>query len=154
MHCQWAGLIDCLAFLHERSYHQLLIIRFSQSQFLSLLPPEADLPPGEDHFVGLEVDPSLSVALTFKQACEALLPEVAFIATHIYDCEYNWVLEREWMVLAKDATALADEGFGLLYLNEEISQNWMNHPQRDDRDSLPVASGRLVFAGRGVMRWF
>ncbi|MCP2728754.1 hypothetical protein [Limnofasciculus baicalensis] len=99
-------------------------------------------------------DPTLPIALVFKQACENLLPEAAFIATHIYDSELDWILDREWMILAKDATALADERFGLLYLNEEISQYWIHHPQRDERDNLPVASGKLVFAGRDDLRWF
>jgi hypothetical protein len=58
------------------------------------------------------------------------------------------------MVLAKEANGLADEHFGLLYLNEEVSKYWTPHPSRDDRDSLPISSGKLVFAGRGSSRWW
>jgi hypothetical protein len=147
VHCEWAGLIDCWAYLHELPYHQLLIIYFRQSGLLRLLPPEDSLVPLED-------DPTMQIALTFKVACETLLPEVAFIPTHLYDSELKWILDREWMVLAMDATALADERFGLLYLNEEISLNWIHHPLRDDRDSLSINNGLLVFASRGSLRWF
>lgn len=155
VYCKWAGLTHCTGYIHELSYHWLLYITFSHSQFLRLLPPEVDeIHPLEDCFVPLEADPTLPIAVTFKHACEALKPEVALIATHVYDGELNWILDREWMVLAKDATALADQHFGLLYLNEDISHNWLHHPLRDDRDSLPVASGQIVFAGRGCWRWF
>ncbi|MBF2064588.1 MAG: hypothetical protein IGS39_09245 [Calothrix sp. C42_A2020_038] len=58
------------------------------------------------------------------------------------------------MVLAKEANGLADGRFGLLYLNKEISQYWTHNPLRDDRDSILISSGKLVFAGKGSSRWF
>jgi hypothetical protein len=114
---------------------------------LRLLPPE-------DSLIPLEEDPTMQIALTFKVACETLLPEVAFIPTHVYDSELKWILDREWMVLAMDATTLASERFGLLYLNEEISSMWVHEPLLDGRDSLPINNGLLIFAGRGRLRWF
>jgi hypothetical protein len=144
--CQWAGLIDCQACLHERPHYRILEIKFWQSQFLELRRSGI-------HSISLEVDPALEVATTFKHACENLLPEVAFIVTHTYEAESEWILKKEQLVLEMNATALADERFGLLYLNEQIGQLWIDNPLRDNRDNLPIDHGRLVFAGRGNSRW-
>jgi hypothetical protein len=143
--CTWAGMA-CKAYLDQLSYHHLLQIYFWQSQFLELLP--------EEEVVPLNQDPSFSLAQAFKSACEALDPDVAFIATHLDQAQRDFILEQEWIVLAQEANRLADTRFGLLYLNGEVSQYWTSHPLRDDRDSLPISSGKLVFANRGASRWF
>ena len=137
--CLWAGL-TCRAGVFNLEYHQLFVIYFWQSSFLEMLggPSDAD-----------------SLVAAFRDACEALAPEVAFIVTHLDQADIDWILDREAAVLSKDANLLAGERVGLLYLNEEVSSYWTPNPVRDDRDSVPVASGRMVFAGRGdFSRWF
>jgi hypothetical protein len=144
--CRWAGM-SCQSYLDELPYHQLLEIYFWQSDFLELLSEEDDP-------IALDADEALPLAQAFKHSCEALSPEVAFLVTHLDQAQRDFILSREWMVLAKEANGLADERFGLLFLNEEVSKYWISHPLRDDRDSLPISSGKLVFAGRGSSRWF
>ena len=146
VNCQWAGMA-CKAYLDELSYHHLLEIYFWQSDFLELLSEKEEPIP-------LDADEALPLAQAFKHSCEALSSEVAFLLTHLDQAKHDFILSREWMVLAKEANGLADERFGLLYLNEEVSEYWTSHSLRDDRDSLPISKGKLVFAGRGSSRWF
>jgi hypothetical protein len=144
--CKWAGMY-CKASLDSLSKHQVLQIYFWQSSFLALLNEEsADIP--------LERDGALPLALSFRDACEALSPEVAFLVTHQWQANRDVVLSREWKVLTKDANELANERFGLLYLDEDIGQYWTYIPRLDNRDSLPVSKGLLVFAGQGSSRWY
>lgn len=144
--CEWSGMY-CEVELERLENHHLLDIYFFQSHFFKMIGTKrAPLPLVEDGALGL--------AHAFQYACEQLSPEVAFIATHTYDACPEAVLEREWMITACDADALADERLGLLYLNDEISQCWTSLPIRGERDSLPIPSGRLVFAGCGWDRWF
>lgn len=144
--CRWAGM-SCKVYLDELPYHQLLEIYFWQLDFLALLPEN-------NASVPLNKDRAFPIAQAFKRACEDLAPEVAFLVTHMDQAQRDFILSREWMILAKEANGLADEHFGLLYLNEEVSKYWTPHPSRDDRDSLPISSGKLVFAGRGSSRWW
>lgn len=147
--CTWAGM-TCRAYLANLEEYQVLHMFFFRSILLDLLGD----PPEHPEDFPLEKDGALQIALAFQDACVALSPEVGFIAVRRNQGDPDWTLERAWMVLAKDANALADEHFGLLYLNQEISTYWSSNPALDDRDSLPVPSGRLVFAGRGWRRWF
>jgi hypothetical protein len=144
--CEWAGM-TCVARMHALLQHDVLEIRFWQSDFLAHLDERREPVP-------LEVDGALSVALTFREACESLQPTFAFLVTHLSDATTESILSREVLILVNDANALADARLGLLYLGPEIAQQWTPNPVRDDRDSLPVSSGRLVFAGRGWGRWF
>jgi hypothetical protein len=144
--CSWAGLA-CKGFLDTLPDHLLLVIFFWRSSFLEMLPEVDEPTPVEDNGA-----PPL--VRTFAQACEDLSPEVAFIVTRLDQADPDRLRSYEWMVLARLADVLADERFGVLYLNDEVSQYWTPHPVRDDRDSWPVQRGRMVFAGRGSYRWF
>jgi len=145
-YCSWAGL-SCEAHVIERTYHHVLAIYFWISDFLEMMPEG-------DEEVPLEEDRALPLASAFKRACEALEPEAAFLLTKEWQSDPDYFLARELQVSIKDADALADEPFGMLYLNDDISRYWTPDPRRDDRESLPVPRGRLVFRGRGGERWF
>ncbi len=134
--CRW-GNLHCETWRETLNAHQVFFLYFLEGEFIDLLLKDN----GE------------SLAQTFRQSCLALYPEVAYIITRPYQAAPEWSLGLEIPILAADANRLADERFGLLYLNEAIAQNWTGHKIRDDRDSLPAPGGKLVFAARGEERW-
>ena len=155
---QWAGFDDVWARVDTLHRHQCLQIYFSLNHFLDLCPEESD-----DQDLPLEEDPRLPLAYTFQDACEKLQAEVAFIDTHAHYGDEawenrkgnrDWIIKHYSMLLELDINALADERFGLLYFNEYINQIWDSNPQDEDRDSIPITQGCLVFAGKGSARWY
>jgi hypothetical protein len=140
---RWAGM-TCWPSVERLPYHALLILRFWASDLLALLD--------EDRDGTVESDGAYRIALAFRNACEALHPDIAFVVTHPHQAEREWILGREWMVLARDLDALVDEQLGLLYIAETFSSP--EPSQIEDRDQLPCRTGLLLFAGRGPNRWF
>ncbi|MBD2504563.1 hypothetical protein [Anabaena azotica] len=154
---EWDAFEDAWARLDRLEYHNCLQIYFSMNHFLDLIP---ELP--DDQNLLLEEDPLLPLAYTFRDACEKLPAEVAFVDTHAHygdeswenkQGNRDWIINHYWMLLESNVNALADERFGLLYLNEYMNQLWDSNSLRDDRDIIPLSQGRLAFAGRGVARW-
>ena len=144
--CQWAG-ISCEAYLHnEISTHQLLVIQFLQSVFLEGISTE------KKHLL-LEEDGNLHIALTFRNACEALKPEVAYIATHLYYAEFEWILKNISRIESYDANRIAEEA-GLLYMRGIIADCLTDPPPEYAPDTMPVKEGVLVFGGQGSKRWW
>jgi len=153
----WDTFGDAWSLLDRLQHHDCLQIYFSMNHFLDLRPEKA----GNEN-LPLEQDPSLPMAYTFRDACERLQPEVAFVDTYAHYGDETWenkqgnrawILDHYSMVLESNANELADERFGLLYLNDYMSQLWDSNRLRDDRDAIPVSSGCLVFARRGWARW-
>jgi hypothetical protein len=141
---RWAGM-RCWASIESLPDHLVLLLRFRQSELLeSVGDVEEEVP--------LEADGALELALRFGAACDALEPDAALVVTHLHQAEREWVLGREWMVLAKDAHSLLAEGVGLSYLHG----SWpaLATLELSGRDRLPSATGVLVFAGRGAARWW
>ncbi|MEH2064496.1 MAG: hypothetical protein V7K50_19915 [Nostoc sp.] len=154
---EWGAFEDAWARLDRIEYHNCLQIYFSMNHFLDLIP---ELP--DDQNLPLKEDPLLPLAYTFRNACEKLQAEVAFVDTHAHygdeawenkQGNRDWIINYYWMLLESNVNALADERFGLLYLNEYMNQLWDSNPVRDDRDIIPLSQGRLAFAGRGSARW-
>jgi len=154
---EWAAFGDAWARLDRLEYHSCLQIYFSMNHFLDLIP---ELP--DDQNLPLEEDPLLPLAYTFRDACEKLPAEVAFVDTHAHygdeswenkQGNRDWIINHYWMLLESNVNALADERFGLLYLNEYMNQLWDSNSLRGDRDIIPLSQGRLAFAGRGAARW-
>jgi hypothetical protein len=150
----WDGIPDQVVVDLERlSEHLLFEICFFRSSFLSLLSDDTTDRPVEE-------DPAVVLAYAFRDACQRLRPDVAFLVTRPPQADLperdlrEFVREQEYRVLSLDADLLSAEDFGLLYLDEKIARHWTPHPSRDDRDSLPVAGGKLVFRSRGWGRWF
>ena len=145
-YCNWAGM-NCDAVIHnELSSHQLLIIYFSQSRFLDGIPDEnSDLP--------LEKDGNLHIAIAFRDACETLKPEVAYIATHTYDAELDSIMKNADKIESYNANEIADDA-GLLYLRGIIADCLTDPPPEYAPDTMPVSEGVLVFGGRGSKRWW
>jgi hypothetical protein len=77
---------------------------------------------------------------------------VLIVETH--EAILEQILERYWMVLTNEATALAIERFGLLYMCDEIVEGWDPRGPFMDRDELLGGPGRTLFAGRGRTRWY
>ena len=102
--------------------------------------------------VPLERDPLLPFATAFHDGAVRLSAEVAFLESRRPELES--VLERYWMVLARDATSLAMEWFPLLYLDDAMLRDWDPGPRLLDRDELPGGRGRTLFSNRGRNRWF
>ncbi len=146
----WDGIPDQVQVDLERlSEHLLLEVSFFRSSFFSLLSEDTTDRP-------MEEDPAIVLAYAFRGACLRLRPDVAFLVTRPSPEEdlREFVRGQEYRVLSLDADLLSAEDFGMLYLDEKIAQHWTPHPSRDDRDSLPVAGGKLVFRSRGWGRWF
>jgi hypothetical protein len=70
--CRWAEM-TCKAFLDERPAQRLLVIFFSQSAFLRMLPDE----PGD-----ASQEAAAPLLEAFVQACEALRPDAALVVNH------------------------------------------------------------------------
>ncbi|KST65685.1 hypothetical protein [Mastigocoleus testarum] len=146
LYCNWSYFTGCIAWLKKLDYYLLLVIWFSQSQFLRKLPLEdLDLP--------VEEDPNLELALTFRDACEEILPEVAYIITHLDRAEWEEIVKIENKIQGLYADFIANQG-GLTYLSGLIADVLTPRPQEYERDNLPVKNGKLVFSSRGSYRWF
>ena len=145
-YCQWAGMICDASIRNELELHQLLIIYFSQSDFLEGISLE-------DNDLPLEKDGNLKLAIAFRDACEALQPEVAYIATHTYDAEFDSIIENAKRIETYDANRIA-ENAGLLFLNGIIAECLVDPPPEDAPDTMPVKEGVLVFGGQGSKRWW
>lgn len=136
--CEWAGM-PCEAARLTGS--PAFAILFWQSDLIDRVPDDGA--PGPDE--------SDVLAQAFRDACERLRPEVAFIVAHLDQA----VPERlRAFAELRDPNALADARLGLLYVSAALSRRWTADPLRDDREELPVDGGRLVFAGWGRQRWF
>ncbi len=155
---EWGAFGDAWARLDRLEYHNCLQIYFSMNHFLDLCPENTD-----DEDLPLEQDPLLPLAKTFCNACERLQAEVAFLDTHAHYGDETWENKqgnRDWvinyysMLLESNINELADEQFGLLYLNEYMNKLWDSNSARDDRDMISLSHGRLAFAGLGSTRWF
>lgn len=144
--CKWAGMsADC--WLAEREPYRVLSLRIPQSTFFDMVEPDnVHLPIGRDR--------GLPFAQTFAETALALAAEVGVLAIRGHHQDANWIRDFEWRVQAYEIDDLLDERFGLLYVNDDYLPHWTHTPVRDDRDELPVARGRLLFAGRGGSRWF
>ena len=144
--CQWAGMA-CQAYTEdELSSYQLLVIQFMQDTFIAGIPLEdSDLP--------LEKDDNLHVALAFRGACEALEPEVAYIATHLDTAEFDAIDKVADKIEGYDADYIAGEG-GLVYLRGIIADCLTDPPPEYAPDTMPVKEGVLVFGGQGSKRWW
>jgi hypothetical protein len=140
----WAGL-SSEARLIRSSFFGILFISFWQSDFLELLESER-----EESTAG----GALIVADAFRKACEVLSPAFAFVATHLDQATEEWVVGLEWSVLNHEANRLATQGLGLVYFSPEMDDHWVPYSSQEDRDSLPISSGRLMFASSGKSGWF
>lgn len=144
---RWGPLAHVEWHVEELDFHLLAQLRFLQGALLKLLPEHGgDLPLAEDG--------ALPLAHAFRDASARAGAEVGMLITHPEQAEREWILERYWMVLARDAASLASEHFGLLYMNDEVASNYTPETRRDARDELPGGPGRTIFAGRGSARWF
>ncbi|AFZ26700.1 hypothetical protein Cylst_4630 [Cylindrospermum stagnale PCC 7417] len=157
MYGHWGGFGGAWSRVDKLERHNCLQIYFSMNRYLDLRP----LTGMNENFLPLEQDPALPVVYTFRDACEQLQAEVAFLDTraHYGDEVWenrggsrDWIIKKYSILLDFDINGLADERFGLLYLNDYMSDQWDSDPMRDERDAIPLSQGRLVFAGRGWAR--
>lgn len=100
----------------------------------------------------IDKDPLLPLAYAIRDGAVRVKAEVAFLETRNYMIESTF--ERYWMVLLRDADALAGEWFTFLYLEQSIVESWAPLSGLNNRDELPGGPGRAIFAGRGSHRWF
>jgi hypothetical protein len=136
----WAGL-DCEVRTVDVDDYRVQLLVFRQQDFLALVDDgNAD-----------------ELADAFRRACEALRPKIAFLlalpqfdATGFPDTE-GYVARQADLVLAWASDELAASQFGLLYLGPDYAS--FLGSDLDGRDELPVADGRLLFAGTGQYRW-
>ena len=68
------------------------------------------------------------------------------LETHL--AELDRTLERYWMVILEDATGLAVQWVGLLYLSDAIVADWEPELGVLDRDELPGGPGRTLMRCR------
>jgi hypothetical protein len=105
-----------------------------------------------DDDLPLERDPALPFAIAFRDGAARVDADVAILATH--NPSLDAILERYWMVQTGDATTLAAEYFGLLYLDDSQVLGWRPPDHLLDRDKLPGGPGLTLFAGKGRSRWY
>ncbi len=148
----WGAFGACWCIVDALERHECLQIYTSMNAYLDALPSS-----GED---GMQqaIEPFVA---TFRDACLALDPEVAFLDTraHYGDEEWDnklgsrtWILSQYPTVLGREVNTLADERFPLLYIDDDLKQRWVSDESRDDRDMVEVARGFMVFARSGPYR--
>jgi hypothetical protein len=143
VYCRWAGMA-CAGFLEEGEAQWLLVIFFSQSSFLRMLPDD----PADAK------EPAAELLGAFVAACESLQPDAAVIMTHPDQADIDELRSLAGLVLEADAPRLAAERFGLLYVSDKLvayqDEPWFG----PDREVASVARGLLIFAGKGGKRWW
>lgn len=132
--------------LEVLSDHVCVALYFLKAEYINALSETR----GQE--VPLERDPLLPFATAFRDGAIRLHAEVAFLESRQPALES--VLDRYWMILARDASSLAMEWFPLLYMDESMLQDWNPGPHILDRDELPGGPGRTLFSNRGRNRWF
>jgi hypothetical protein len=141
--CSWGGL-DAKAGLIPSNFYCILVISFWQSKFLQLVTEDESAEAKNESFF----------LQNFQKACKSLIPEFAFIATHLDQATQDWIVGQEWSVLNHAANQLASQGLGLLYFSPEMNDHWTPSSKQEDREILTMSTGRFIFAGRGQSRWF
>jgi len=140
--CVWAGW-NCKGYAEDLSDYRVLYIYFWQSDFLANLG---------DNIKPIEQDGLYKLVKTFESTCTKLVPEVAFIITHLWQANIDFVRNRERMIRTKDTEGLLSEYFGALYIEDEICKFITRDLQ--NRDTLKTNSGVIIFAGKDDSRWF
>jgi len=144
-YAEWAGL-ECEVWVRDLAHLRVLALVFRQNAFLDLVDLDAEGP--------VEQDGAIAVAHAFKDACEALAPEAAFVVTNPVSDLDGFLAEQESAVVTLDELALVKGPFGLVYLPEALAAGLDPVLRLDPRDELPVRGGRLIFAGTGARRWW
>ena len=146
--CQWAGM-TCDAYAYnELASYQLLVIRFMFGIFA-----EKGKYSHQENNLPLEKDGNLQLALAFRDACETLKPEVAYITTRLPYGEFEKIVENVESIETYDPDSILDNA-GLIYVKGIIA-DWLTYPQPlEPQDTLPVKEGLLVFSGTGRERWW
>lgn len=144
---RWGPFPRVFAHVEVRDHHTQATLRFSQNAFLGLR--EAHDP---DDAVPLAQDTALPFARFFRDAAARAGSEVAFLLTHPHQSESEWLDDRYWMVIGRDADSLVAERFGLLYLDDEMVMDW--DVRLDGQNVLPGGPGLTFFARSGWARWY
>jgi len=147
---RWDEVGGAWATLDILDMHEALLIYFNHNDFLDL---RLRVPREGNENLTLEQDGALPLAYAFRDACERLRPTAAFLSILPQDATPTIVHEEYGSVLGVDGGALAARRFSLLYLNQRLAEDYEEQKVADDRDSLPVQHGLLLFAGRGYYRW-
>lgn len=132
--CRWADL-HCEVELVQLEVYQLLTLYFLRGSFYDLLGPEQD-----------SLDGLHKIAFPFRDSCEGLEPEFAYVTFHEYFAAPETYTQLEkWIVKPsiENADALADEHLGLCYIGSKLSQYW--EAAREDRHEITSRSGRLIY---------
>ncbi len=154
---EWGPFGDAWTRLDKLERHYCLQVYFSMNHFLDLLPENSDY---ED--LPLSQDPLLPLVETFGNACERIKAEVAFLDTNSHygnetwenkQGNRDWVISHYSMIEESNINGLANEAFGLLYLNKYMDELWDSKSAHNDRDIIPLSQGCLTFAGLGSTRW-
>ena len=145
----WAGMDDCRARADSFSQHDCLQIHFWLADFPVSTPGHT---AGEDR--SWVDDPAAAVASAFRDACETLKPEVAFILTHLGQARPERIEEYYRFILGMDADRLMLQKPGLLYFSRALFRELSDPSTLASRDTIPASDGVLVFSGSGESRWW
>lgn len=136
--CFWASE-PADGYLDDLADHQVLQIYFSELGAIKLVLE------GRDD----------ELAFAFRDACEALRPDLAFITSSNFQAEASYFLPLEQFVVEWDPNPIDFKGMALLYLSEEMAVCWTLPLLQDwERERLAVSSGVLVFREKGDQRWW
>lgn len=141
LYCKWADL-HCAAEMIEAAI-PVLMLRFWQSSFYEIISPE--------HPPAATGDP---ITRAFGESCARLGAVAGFIVTNLYHAEWEWIEERLQALASGDLAALDLDRPGLLFLSDEYQRQHGLTLRLEDRDSLSIPGGLLIYAGRGEDRWF
>ncbi len=143
---RWQGLAARTA-AWTADFHRVFAVFVGESDFNARLQPDG---PDTD----VPRDPWVTLAADLARAGAALGADAAAFLARRHQVEGDHVSRWSIDLGTLSTNVLADEVLGALWLSDGLAEHWVSTPRRDARDSLPVQSGRLVFSGRGALRWW
>lgn len=140
--CRWSGM-RCIARRRESAGAELLELQFWQSEVLQQLTLGG---------VSLEEDPLLPMAHSFRDACERLAVDAAFIRVRLSHREPALLETFVRDVAVADINALCDELHAALFVADGLGD--FPFERLVERECLDTPSGMILFAGRDEGRWY
>ena len=140
---KWGGM-NCQLQTKELVAFHATALFFNQSDFLAAIPDQDDTSTAAEQ----------QLIQAFTETCEVFQPKVAFITSHLHQAKQHIIYDKEWMIILEESNPLADERFGLLYLNQSMLASWTDDPKRDNRFKISTSQGQFIFAGEQNDKWF
>lgn len=140
------GRRTCRVEVVEAPPYRVLAMVFPQTSLAALL---------RDNSSEVAGDNARELAYAFRDACQAFEPVAGFVAAQPVpdlDALTELLTDHADDLAHHDLLSLTGAGHGLVYVRDPGPA--LDATLRTPRDELEVATGRLLFAGKGPNRWW